>query len=409
MFRHALRLIWNRRRANRLLVVEIAATFVVTFVLLAMSARTWTNYRLPLGFSYDGVWRVAIQNENAVELDRPAEETHAIDDMLDALRALPGVVEAHAIGLTPFVSGTRSTAYGRDENSLIPTRLNTMTGDALAALGIRVVDGRPFGPEDEDQDYRPLLVNRTFVERAFGSESPLGRRVNFFPSDLLQRLPPEVVSNLQREVRVVGVIDAFRQHGELEDAVPYGILAPQEGERGPTDIFVQVAPGTPRSLEERIVTTVEAVGRGWRASVTPWEELRETALRDRLLPLRIGATLGAFLLAMVVLGLIGIVWQDGVRRTQEIGLRRAAGASAGSVRRQIVLEIVVVGLFGVAIGAIVAVQFPLLELVRQIDWVSGPPALAAAAALLLGLAALAALYPAWLASRREPADALRYE
>ena len=409
MFRHALRLIWNRRRANRLLVVEIAATFVVTFVLLAMSARTWTNYRLPLGFSYDGVWRVAIQNENAVELDRPAEETHAIDDMLDALRALPGVVEAHAIGLTPFVSGTRSTAYGRDENSLIPTRLNTMTGDALAALGIRVVDGRPFGPEDEDQDYRPLLVNRTFVERAFGSESPLGRRVNFFPSDLLQRLPPEVVSNLQREVRDVGVIDAFRQHGELEDAVPYGILAPQEGERGPTDIFVQVAPGTPRSLEERIVTTVEAVGRGWRASVTPWEELRETALRDRLLPLRIGATLGAFLLAMVVLGLIGIVWQDVVRRTQEIGLRRAAGASAGSVRRQIVLEIVVVGLFGVSIGAVVAVQFPLLELVRQIDWVSGPPALAAAAALILGLAALAALYPAWLASRREPADALRYE
>jgi putative ABC transport system permease protein len=127
------------------------------------------------------------------------------------------------------------------------------------------------------------------------------------------------------------------------------------------------------------------------------------------LPLRIGATLGAFLLAMVVLGLIGIVWQDVVRRTQEIGLRRAAGASARSVRRQIVLEVLVVGLFGIAIGAVVAVQFPLLEFVRQIDWTSAPPALAAAAALILGLAALAALYPAWLASRREPADALRYE
>ena len=112
---------------------------------------------------------------------------------------------------------------------------------------------------------------------------------------------------------------------------------------------------------------------------------------------------------MVVLGLIGIVWQDVVRRTQEIGLRRTAGASAARVRRQLVVEVLVVGLFGIAIGTAVAVQFPLLELVAQIDWASAAPALALSAAAILVLAGLAAFYPAWLASRREPADALRYE
>lgn len=409
MFRHALRLVWNRRRANRLVVIEIAAAFVVTFMLIALAARAWSNYQRPLGFAYADVWRVPVVNENEVQSGPGALRAREIDDILDALRALPGIDAAHSIGVTPFLGQSRLSGYGRDENSLVNTMENTLSADALASLGVRVIEGRPFGPEDEGQGYAAVLVNRTFVERAFGNESPLGKRVNFWPEEFMARLPADVAEEMRREVRVVGIIDDFRQHGDLAEQTPYAIRNWQPGAYTSSDLFVKVAPGTSRSFEERIIATVAAVAPGWRASVTPWEELRENALREGLLPLKIGATLGAFLLAMVVLGLIGIVWQDVVRRTQEIGLRRAAGASAPRVRRQIVIEMLVVGLFGAAIGMAIAVQFPLLEIVPEIDWASAAPALAAAAALILGLAAAAALYPAWLASRREPADALRYE
>jgi len=216
------------------------------------------------------------------------------------------------------------------------------------------------------------------------------------------------VQEAAREVRAVGIIEDFRQHGEFSDEMPYAILLAEPDDTF-SDLFVKVAPGTDRSYEEQIVATVKAVAPDYSATVTPWDELRVERHLETLLPLRIGATLAVFLLAMVALGLIGIVWQDVVRRTQEIGLRRAAGASAPRVRRQIVLEMLVVGLFGVAIGTLVAVQFPLLEIVEQIDWATGPPAIALSAAMILLLATLAALYPAWLASRREPADALRYE
>lgn len=410
MVEHALKLIWNRRRANGLVVVEIAATFVVAFVLVALAGRAWSNYQRPLGFVYENIWQVRIDNESLTEQPGGFPDTsREVALMLDGLRTLPGIEAAHAIDLTPFVSGSSINGYGRDEHSLVSTLHNTLTADALAALGVHIVDGRSFGPEDEGQEYRAALVNRVFVERAFGGASPIGKKINNVPLEFAERLPPEVLREVLREVRVVGVIDDFRQHGELADETPYAILRPQPADRGSTDLFVRIAPGTDRAVEERIVATIGAIAPGWRATVTPWEELRENAIRDDLLPLRVGATIGAFMLAMVVLGLIGIVWQDVVRRTQEIGLRRAAGASMRHVRAQIVLEMLVVSSLGIALGIVIAVQIPLLAIVRSIDWASTPPALALSAALILGLAALAALYPAWLASRREPADALRYE
>jgi putative ABC transport system permease protein len=410
MLKHALMLIWNRRRANRLVVIEVAAAFVAVFVLLALALRVWSHYQRPLGFVYEDVWSIAMTNERAASGFGPeAPATRATsDDVLDALRRLPRVEAAHIMALAPFVGGNRIGPMGRDANRTIATRYNVMDVGAAEALGVDVVEGRAFSPEDEGQDYTAAVVNRTFVEQAFGAESPVGRRINFLPPEFLARLPADAANAASREIRVVGVIDDFRQHGEFVEPRPYSIQLIQPNEAA-MELFVKLVPGTERAYEEQIVATIEAIAPQWRARVTPWEDMRATTHRETLLPFRIGGTLGAFLLAMVVLGLIGIVWQDVVRRTQEIGLRRAAGASAARVRRQIVLEMLVVGAFGIAIGTVVAVQFPLLQIIDDIEWPFAAPALALSAALILVLTVLAALYPAWLASRREPADALRYE
>ena len=410
MFEHALKLIWNRRRANLLVIVEVAVAFVVVFVVVALALRVWSNYQRPLGFTYENVWRVVIVNEAVVRAPGRSQDgmRETTDDVLAALRRLPGVEAAHASRSTPFTDAGWVTPMGRAA-SIDKAHQSIMDAGAPATLGIRVVAGRSFGPQDEGQDYIPALVTRVFVERAFGSENPLGARINHIKATDLARLPPEIAAVAAREVRVVGVIDDFRQYGEFSDAEPL-VIQRLDPNAGSTQLFVKVAPGTQRTFEERIIATGAAAAPGWRAVlVTPWEQLRATMHQETLRPLRMGATLGAFLLAMVALGLIGIVWQDVVRRTQEIGLRRAAGASAARVRSQIVLETVIVGVFGVAIGPAIAAQFPLLALVARIDWTMALPALVVSAAIILALAALAALYPAWLAARREPADALRYE
>lgn len=407
MLEHVLRLIWNRRKANRLVIVEIAAAYLVVFVVSALALHAWGNYQRPLGFTYENTWRVRVINLGPRQGETPDVQRKAIEDMLAAVRQIPGIVGAYAIGGTPFEGNQGISPYGRD-GALVPTMRNTMRGGAVKELGLRVLDGRNFGPQDEGQNYRAALVNREFVKVAFGGASPVGQRINFVPEEMRSRLPPEA-PGAQREVRVVGVIEEFRQNGEFAEPVPYAILDESQDEFVSTDLFVTVGSGTDRRLEEQIVSTVKAVASGYTAMVTPWEELRATRHLETLLPLRIGATLAAFLLVMVALGLIGIVWQDVIRRTQEIGVRRAAGASAAAVRAQILLEVLVVGSAGVLIGSLFAIQFPLLAIMKQIDWAAALPALGVSALLVLLLAAGAALYPARLASRREPADALRYE
>jgi putative ABC transport system permease protein len=181
-------------------------------------------------------------------------------------------------------------------------------------------------------------------------------------------------------------------------------------EWGPSfTLLLKTVPGTDVVFAEQVIETIESIAPGWVASVTSWEQLRESRLRLVLLPLRAGALIALFLIALVVMGVIGVLWQDVVRRTQEIGLRRALGAGAGAVRRQIQLEMLMVSAFGIGIGAVIAIQFPLLELTGVIDWSSAIPAFVLSVAAIFILVLLGALYPSWLASRREPADALRYE
>lgn len=416
MFRHVLRLIWNRRRTNRLVIIEIAAAFVVTFVLTAIAVDLWANYRRPLGFEYEDIWAVGMEDSTAAinfGFSPQVSYSDTLDAVLPALRALPRTVAVESLMATPFVNFYWRSQYAAEGDRVISAGVNRMTPAALGAIGIEVVAGRPFGVEDEGQSYRAALVNREFVETAFGSgEDPIGRRIDYVDPDLpLDVLPEEVRAEYTREIRIVGIFDDFRQWGEFTDSGPYVINREEPRDRTGSrfSLLLKVAPGTDLSFEESIVETVESVAPGWTAAVTPWAELRETRHSSTLLPIKIEWTIAAFFIALVVMGLIGVLWQDVVRRTQEIGLRRALGAKASDVRRQIQVEMLLVGAAGILIGSVIAIQFPLLELIARIDWATAIPGIALTAMLILALVLIGALYPSWLASRRDPADALRYE
>ncbi len=417
MFSHALKLVWNRRRANALVAIEIAAAFVVTFVLLALALKLWGAYRQPLGFDFENVWSVQVSQEASRGFAVfPFANGGASETLLDvsaAVRDLPRALSVEPIEMTPFVNFRWNTRLGADADNVILTNMNRATTAGLQSVGVRLVAGRWFEPADEGAAYRAALVNRNFAERTFGSvEAILGKQISFLDPDRpLDQLPEWQAREARRTVRAVGVIEEFRQWGEFQESGPYVIqlLEPTDARGARISLMVRVEPGTDAGFEEDIIAAVESAAPGWTAAVTPWEQLRASSHADTLLPIKISSTVGIFFIALVVMGLIGVVWQDVVRRTQEIGLRRALGANAAGVRRQIQLEMLVVGAFGIAIGSAIAVQFPLLDLVEDLDWAASLPAIVLAAVFTLAFVAIGALYPSWLASRREPADALRYE
>ncbi len=141
------------------------------------------------------------------------------------------------------------------------------------------------------------------------------------------------------------------------------------------------------------------------------DHLRERKVSDYLMPLTVLAVIAGFLLLMVTLGLTGVVWQSVTVRLREFGLRRAAGASGVSVRRQVFAEMAVMTTFAVLAGAAIVGQAPFLPLPEGI--VVDPPifigAVALSAAAIYCLTLACGWYPSRLASRIPPAEALRYE
>jgi putative ABC transport system permease protein len=137
--------------------------------------------------------------------------------------------------------------------------------------------------------------------------------------------------------------------------------------------------------------------------------VRRRELRLRLSPLVAAAIVAGFLLLMVGLGLVGVLWQNVTRRTQELGLRRAVGAHRGSVHRQILLELMLITTIGIALGVITVIQLPLLAVWEFLTMPVMVAGLAVALLTIYLIAALAGFYPSWMATRVQPAEALHYE
>ena len=111
----------------------------------------------------------------------------------------------------------------------------------------------------------------------------------------------------------------------------------------------------------------------------------------------------------VALGLIGVLWQNVTRRAREFGLRRAAGASQRDIQRQVLMEITLTAALGLVVGLLLVAQIPLLAIFGFIAKGALAAGAATAVAVVVGIALAAGAYPSWLATRVQPADALRDE
>lgn len=398
MLRHVLRLTWNRRRANALVAVEVAAVFLVLFVLGSIYYRLWSNHQRPLGFVWQDVWEVSL----SVPGDWSEEQSVKAFEAAAALATLPEVEAAHPINITPFRSWNWTSNLGTKDKR-VRTWINHMAENAARDLGVELIDGRWFGPEDEGQPYRAALINRTFRDQVFGDSDPLGKTI--------LEPDPEDFDDGEETYRVVGVIEDFRQRGEYFRPVPYTICHLRRGDASPRAnfLYAKLAAGTPAIFEETVLETVQAIAPDWELSVHPWEHYRDRHHRSTLTPLLVMSTVASFLLLMVALGLIGVLWQEVVRRTQEIGLRRALGAPTHMIRVQISLELLCVASFGILLGAVLGLQLPMLDLVKEVSWQTAPAGLLVATTVILALVLLSSLYPSWVASRSTPSEALRYE
>ena len=406
MTRHLLKLVWNRKGSNALMIVEIFFSFLVVFALLTAALFLASNYRRPLGFDWTDVWVVSIDVGQTSDDEHSAEQVETFAQVLREARTLASIEAAAGLLSAPYAA-TSSTTYLQPEGSpQVYVEVNEVTDDARDALDLELVAGRWFERSDDGLSWQPAVIDRELAQALFGAGDPLGRWLDDKPRAASGAAPE------RGRRRVVGVVSDFRQHGELAAANPYMFVRKRVGDpadRPLRSLVLETTPGTPAAYEEEVLSRLGVVAPEWSFVVRPMAQMRSTSFRLRLAPIVVGAVVAGFLIVMVALGLVGVLWQNVVRRTRELGLRRATGATRRDVRRQISMELLLLTTLALGLGTLLAVQLPVLDLLPALGTGVFTAGLLLAGTLVYALVLVAALYPSWLASRVEPAEALRWE
>jgi putative ABC transport system permease protein len=402
MIRHLFKLAWNRKRSNALMILEVCVSFLVVFVVATLGLFFLDNYRHPLGFEWKNVWTVGIgMGQNGADLNggkESAAHQATFARVLQEVRSLGPVEAAAGSWVVPFDQGGWVSRYKLKGKS-VDASADRVTVGFDKVMGLKLVAGRWFQEADAALAWEPVVIDRDLARVAFGDEDPIGKK-------FAQPGPGE------RQLRVLGVVSDFRKSGELmaNDDFIFRFASMDRPEGDPTrNLLVRVRPGTSVAFEEALVKRMQEVAPDWSFEVRPLAQVRTTTFRFLLTPLVVAGILAFFLLLMVGLGLIGVLWQNLLQRTREIGLRRATGASRSAVHSQILLEQLVLTGLGVLIGTLLVVQIPVLDLIGVLTHTVFLGGLLVAITTMVLISVLCALYPSAMAARVAPADALRYE
>ena len=416
MIRHLLKLVWHRKRANALITLEIFASFLIVFVVATLGIGLWTRWKTPLGFEWQNVWVMSVESS----VDRHVSGMHltpgqgpdtahaqqSLDDvtrLLQELKSFPEVEVAAASSMPPYSRrewGSVLEYHGRR----IGVTGDNVDDNFARAMHLRVLQGRWFTDEDESQNYQPIVIDTSLAHALFGSKSPIGKTMSAHNYNDDAKQP--------NDFKVVGVVEPYRQSGEFTWN-PLNFVFFRVSRRFPptpeaSQIVIRVKPGTGASLDSALYERLHPT-EGVRYRTRRMEDMRHEVTTQELTPVTALAVIALFLISMVALGLTGVLWQTVTRRTREIGLRRAVGASGQGVRRQVLGEVAVLVTFAVILGALVIAQLPLLGAFRVASPTDFAWGIAAALAAIYGITLLCGAYPSWLASTIQPAEALHYD
>lgn len=388
MIRHVFKLIWNRKRSNALIVAEIFVAFLVLFAVVALGARTFELYRRPLGFDIARVWHVDLRHRTGPQEERQAN----IQQMLLAMQAMNEIASVASVSSTvvPYTGANTGRGF-RHEERLVQTSIGEGSDGLGDVLNIKMLQGRWFTLEDEAMDRTPAVVNERLAHELFGAEDPIGKSFGG-----------------ENGWRVVGVMLDYRKNGEFREKENFMIQrVPFAKLRG--DFVVKIRPQVPRAFEEGLLKRLNQMSGGWIYQVTPLTDMRKTTFTLNLAPILIASTVSLFLMAMVGLGLLGVLWQMVTQRFEEIGLRRAQGATAKMVHRQFVGEVFALATLGIGLGILIVVQVPLLGLFKFLSGSVFVSSLLISVGGMYALATVCGWYPSRMATRVHPVEALHYE
>jgi predicted permease len=394
----------GRRHFGRdVLVVGQTALALVLLIGSALLVESFQRLRnVDPGYDTADIYTFQFAPEQERLTDGPAWGRFHLDFM-DRLRALPGVTGVGVVNNIPLDEGTGTARFLTDSmppdngGALLDT--NFTGGDYFRVMGIELLRGRPFTPDEAVSANNSVIVSQSAAARMWPDRDSVGQRIRRTGDTPVWFTVVGVVKDVKQ--------DDWRQAGEaivyfpLTGPAPaawamgspaYVVKSPRAASLGGEvrELVRQVAPEAPVYRE----FTMEFLAR--RSMI----ELSFTML-----------TLGVVsALAMILgaVGLYGVLAYVVAERTQEIGVRMALGATARAVRLMVMSQGAKVVLIGTVVGIAAALASTrlLAALLYEVNAVD-PMVFVAMSILMIGIGTLASYVPARRASNVDPIDSLR--
>jgi predicted permease len=388
--------------------VALAVALLVGAALLARSFVALLNF--DPGFRSEGVLTLRAQfplPPAPADATSPPQATAAGGStlaILDELRAIPGVTSASLTSAVPLVDAGAIfyAAEGMppvDATNRPRAYVQRIATGHIATLGLRLVEGRDFTPHELVRGNTSVIVSENVAKRFWPGQSAIGRRIKQGSLDN-SSAPWLTIVGLVSEASLRGIPRNPTADPDLylpmaEVARVFAVMLRTDG-----DPVSLVAPA--REALRRIDPGVAVF------NVQPLGDLVDAQLSAARFLSWITGAFAALALSLSVLGISGTLSYWVKRRTAEIGIRTALGASRSRVLTLVVGQAMMLAAIGVIVGSVLALALgrviaSQLYAVEPIDWLS----FAGTMALMLAAALMASLAPAVRALRVDPLAALR--
>jgi predicted permease len=388
-------------RIGKGLVVAQLAISMVLLVGATLFIGTLVNlYTAERGFDASGVLVVNVRSAAAYPSSRSGAVAGAL---VERLAAVPGVRSASAAMMLPVSGGlwdrtiqVEGHRFRDDEPD--SAGFNAIAPGYFAAIGTPLIAGRDFDSHDTAASAPVTIVNDSFARAFFTDGGALGRHV----------------TSAGVTYAIVGIVrDAKYQR--LRDPmlrtmyIPWTQRAGQQP--GNYSYLVRVASGDPERLIAdlpRVVHDADPALRVRRAR--PYDTVIDESIGGERTMATLGAAFGGLAMLVAALGIFGLLAFQVARRTNEIAVRLALGASRGRMMAQVLGDVGTIATIGIALGAFAALLGA--GVVRNLLFgvtPTQPAVYAIAACMLAAVAALAGWLPARRASRVDPLVALRHD
>lgn len=401
MIKQALKIMWRKRGQNGFLLFEMILSFLILFGVFSLVTFQLRKYYQPLGFESENVATAFIEfgdlRKEYGYTDKEGYDTlkfmHHLDQLKREVLQIDGINDAsYSINVLPFNNSTWGVGNQTDAEGVISyehSYLIFADEDYGNVLRPKLSQGRLFTKEDKVAKYPPILVNELFVEKyAKDNEKVLGKKIQIWG----------------KLYDVVGVMSNFKFRGEFFDETPVILPLMQQSDIINTLLVTFDNTANP-SWEYEFQQVLEKSLKGVSFFHFKLEDTRIRSSRRKWVMIYGLLALGLFLVINVAMGIFGMLQYTIKKRRGEIGLRKALGAKHGDIRRQFLIEMLILTSIAVVVGSFLSIQVPLLDL---FEWENSTFYYAIIFTILFiyAVVIICSLIPSIQASKIQPAIAL---